>query len=195
MDELISIGAEAEIYRKEDKLVKKRVKKNYRLKIIDEELRSSRTKSEARLLRKAKRSGISVPRIFRKDKYKIVMEYVDGDLLRDSLDNYEKEKREKICRNIGKIILKMHENNIVHGDLTTSNMILKDNKLFLIDFGLSEYSTRIEDKAVDLHLIKQALIAKHNKNWKNYWKNILEKYDNKKVLTRLKKVEERGRKK
>jgi len=55
----------------------------------------------------------------------------------------------------------LHDANIIHGDLTTSNMILKDGKLFLIDFGLGFYSDKVEHKAVDLFLLKQALESKH----------------------------------
>lgn len=195
MAELIGVGAEARLYKKKDLLIKKRVRKNYRLKIIDETLRRERTRREARLLRKARNVGISVPMVVNVGKDEIIMEYVDGELLRDHLDNYGLKKREFVCRELGKIILKMHKNNIVHGDLTTSNMILRNDELFIIDFGLAGHSTRVEDKAVDLHLIKQALVAKHNQYWKKYWNFIIKEYKDKLVLARLEKVERRGRKK
>ena len=96
---------------------------------------------------------------------------------------------------IGKQINTLHGNNIVHGDLTTSNMILEDSNVFFVDFGLGALTKKLEDKAVDLHLIKQALIAKHNKVWKKCFETIIENYRDKHVLERLKSVEKRGRKK
>jgi TP53 regulating kinase-like protein len=68
--------------------------------------------------------------------------------------------------------------------------------LFIIDFGLSFHSQRLEDKAVDLHLIKQALEAKHFQNHEGLFKEFLKNYkpkDYKNILEQLKKVEARGR--
>jgi len=75
-------------------------------------------------------------------------------------------------------------------------MILKNKEVYLIDFGLGFTSRKIEDKAVDIHLLKQALEAKHFKNWETLFKEFLEGYkspDAEKVLTQLEKVEKRGR--
>ncbi|MGC9309811.1 MAG: hypothetical protein ACP5D2_03915, partial [Candidatus Nanoarchaeia archaeon] len=85
--------------------------------------------------------------------------------------------------------------NIIHGDLTTSNLIYK-NKLYIIDFGLSFISRRREDKAVDIHLIKQALEAKHYSNWQTLYKEFLTTYqpeEKQLILSQLEKVESRGR--
>jgi Kae1-associated kinase Bud32 len=107
-----------------------------------------------------------------------------------------------VCEKIGESVGKLHNNNIVHGDLTTSNMILsgkgKDKKLFFVDFGLGFYSKRLEDKAVDVHVFKQALEAKHYKKYEEFLKAFLKGYektceDSGKVLEQLKKVEARGR--
>ena len=69
--------------------------------------------------------------------------------------------------------------------------------LDFIDFGLGFFSNKIEDKAVDLHLLKQALESKHFKKWDENFKEVLKNYkiskDSEKVLERLKKVESRGR--
>jgi Kae1-associated kinase Bud32 len=90
----------------------------------------------------------------------------------------------------------MHDKDIIHGDLTTSNMILKE-KVYFIDFGLGFNSTRIEDKAVDLHLLRQAFESKHYKHFEEFFKEVLEGYklskNWKEVLNRLEKVEMRGR--
>ena len=110
---------------------------------------------------------------------------------------YSKEKQNNVIKEAGKQISLLHKNDIIHGDLTTSNMILsKENKVSIIDFGLGYISKKIEDKAVDLHLIKQALEAKHFKNHEELFKNLIKNYkskDSKKVLERLKAVEKRGR--
>ena len=97
---------------------------------------------------------------------------------------------------LGKQVALMHKNDIIHSDLTTSNIILKDNQVYLIDFGLGYFSKKIEDKAVDLHLIKQALEAKHWQNHEELFKKLIKTYkftDSEKTLERLKAVEKRGR--
>ncbi len=191
---VIAKGAEAEIILKEGKIVKKRVKKNYRLKEIDEKLRKKRTRWEARNMG---RVGEGVPKILNVDENKkeIEMEFIDGKKLSENFDNFSGKKQKKIAGEVGRIVGEIHNKNIIHGDLTTSNMIWK-NKIHLIDFGLSFYSKRIEDKAVDLHLLKQALESKHFQNWRKLFKYIINNYnpENKKeILKRLEKVEKRGR--
>jgi N6-L-threonylcarbamoyladenine synthase/protein kinase Bud32 len=125
----------------------------------------------------------------------ITMEFIDGKKLSESLDSM-KEKLE-VSKQIGINLAKLHDNEIIHGDLTTSNMILKDSILYFIDFGLGFTSKRVEDKAVDLHLIKEALEAKHFNIAKQCFEKILEGYKMSKyyeeVIQRLKKVESRGR--
>jgi tRNA A-37 threonylcarbamoyl transferase component Bud32 len=74
-------------------------------------------------------------------------------------------------------------------------MILEDGEVFFVDFSLGALSKKLEDKAVDLHLIKQALIAKHNNVWKTCFNTLIDCYKDKHVLERLKSVEKRGRKK
>jgi len=99
-------------------------------------------------------------------------------------------------KTIGEQVAILHNLNIIHSDLTTSNMVLSNKKIYFIDFGLSFHSTRIEDKAVDLHLLKQALEAKHFSCWKKLFRSFLKGYNPKeksKILTQLKKVESRGR--
>ena len=123
------------------------------------------------------------------------MEYIKGEPLRDILnkDNYK-----NICSQLGKLVAKMHNNSIIHGDLTTSNMILKDDKIYFIDFGLGAISKKIEDKGTDLHLVKEALNSQHSDICEDCWKLFLKSYiefckDSKEILNRLKKIEQRGR--
>ncbi|MDO8517156.1 MAG: KEOPS complex kinase/ATPase Bud32 [Nanoarchaeota archaeon] len=188
----IAQGAEAIILRDNNKVIKDRISKGYRIPELDEKLRKSRTKSEAKIIEKAGKI-ISSPKIMKVEKFKIEMEFIDGDKLSETLNSYPEKKQFEIMQMLGQEVSKLHENHIIHGDLTTSNTILKENKIFIIDFGLGYISQRIEDKAVDLHLIKQALEAKHYQNWEKLFSAFVKGYTNKEILERLKKVESRGR--
>ena len=189
---IICQGAEAILYQEKNKLIKERIPKTYRIKEIDDKLRKFRTRREGKILEKA---SINVPKVFKIDdnNMKIEMEFIPGKLLKDILDGLSISERNKICRQIGQEISKLHEQNIIHGDLTTSNMIYYQDKIYFIDFGLSFFSHKIEDKAVDLHLLKQALESKHYKHFESTFKTILSSYKNKEVLSRLQIVEKRGR--
>ncbi len=192
---ILAQGAEAIISLNNNQITKNRIKKSYRLPVLDEKLRKRRTKSEAKIINKL-RSIINVPKIISADQNKIIMEYINGKKLSDNLDDLE--NKNEIAEQIGKEIAKLHDNDIIHGDLTTSNMIYKEkeNQVYFIDFGLGFHSKRIEDKAVDLHLIRQALEAKHFLYWKQLFEHIIKGYDSKdknKILEQLKKVEARGR--
>ena len=192
-------GAEAILYLENNNLVKERISKGYRNKTIDNNKRKYPTRKEYKLLVKAKKIGVNVPEILMFDdrEMKLVMEYIKGDLLKKELDNYGKEKRKKICKLIGEQIALMHDNEIIHGDLTTSNMILKKDKVYFIDFGLGFISNKEEHKAVDIHLLKQAFESKHYKYFEDFLNWFLQGYKKsknyQKVMERLEKVEKRGR--
>nr|MBA4404680.1 Kae1-associated kinase Bud32 [Nanoarchaeum sp.] len=191
-------GAEAILYLENNILVKKRISKGYRHKFIDNTKTKYPTRKEYKLLTKASQI-INVPKVLEIDEANSIvkMEYIKGDVLKNTLDSYTKSKREKIARLIGEQTAIMHDNDIIHSDLTTSNMILKNNKVYFIDFGLGYISKKIEDRAVDLHLLKQALESKHYKHYKELYENVLNGYkkskDYQKVLTQLEQVEKRGR--
>jgi len=194
-------GAEAIIILSGDFVIKNRVKKSYRINELDEAIRKRRTKSEAKLLEKASKV-ISIPKIKKTDQKtkEITMDFIDGKKLSDHLDSFPFKKQKEICRKIGENTAKLHDAEIIHGDLTTSNMILIEDrkpKIYFIDFGLGFISHKFEDKAVDLHLLRQALEAKHFRNWEALFAEILRGYskskDSKIVLERLKAVERRGR--
>jgi Kae1-associated kinase Bud32 len=128
------------------------------------------------------------------------MPYIKGKKLSQSLDKFPLNEQKKIMGQIGESIAKLHKNEIIHGDLTTSNMILLKDNVYFIDFGLGYISRKIEDKAVDLHLLKQALEAKHFNHWKELFEEILKIYEKtlgpseaKKVFERIKSIEKRGR--
>jgi Kae1-associated kinase Bud32 len=235
---LLYQGAESKIFLKENFVIKRRIKKSYRIEETDEKLRKLRTRSEARLMQKLQ-GKINVPKLIKVNELEkeIIMQYIEGKKLSDYLDNFNLNKQLEIMKKIGEQTAILHDLNIIHSDLTTSNMILVDKslkqkennkkasqvvsdlpnisklnnsempeheegmkrtnfKIFFIDFGLSFYSSRIEDKAVDLHLLKQALESKHFQNWQKLFETIKKGYnpkDKEKILKQLAKVEKRGR--
>lgn len=193
----LSRGAEAILYLDGDKVIKKRISKGYRIKELDLELRKLRTRSEGKILGKV---NIDRPKVYSVDEkeMEIEMDFIDGNVLRDVLDKLEKKEMVTVSELIGENIGKMHSQDIVHGDLTTSNFIYKDGKVYFIDFGLSFVSKKDEDKAVDLRLLKQALNAKHYNCSDECFESVLNGYKKgnknfKTVLERLNKVELRGR--
>lgn len=188
---LISQGAEAKIYEDSDRIVKERPEKSYRLKEIDSQLRKSRTNREAKVLKKLADAGILVPKLIRKEDNTIIMENLQGEKLRDAFE----QDAEHWGVEIGKIIRKVHDLGIIHGDLTTSNIIVKDGQIYLIDFGLSFFSEKDEDKAVDLHLLEQAIESKHHRTASRALEAVHKGYNDEEVLKRLEKVKARGRNK
>jgi Kae1-associated kinase Bud32 len=196
----IKVGAEAVLYLEDDCLVKERVIKKYRTKEIDEKIRRLRTSLEASLILAARRHGINVPIIFDVDKKgcKIKMEFIDGVRIKEYFYSCSKRDVKEIAEKIGEAIGRMHSAGIVHGDLTTSNMILKDGKVFFIDFGLGFFSKRIEDYGTDLKLLKEALQSTHFEILKICWDNILKGYrreymEAEKVIEKVKEIEARAR--
>ena len=197
--EIIKRGAEAILYIEEGKLVKERIKKSYRIKEIDEKIRRERTTREARLLHAAC-ACVDVPQVFNVDKanFKIIMEYINGHRLKEYLMSCDEQRAAELAYEIGKIVGKLHAAKIIHGDLTTSNMILCEGRLFIFDFGLGFFSDRAEDAATDLSVLKEAVTSVHFKYLNSIWKNILRGYREtnpsaEKVIETLKKVELRGR--
>lgn len=201
--ELIKRGAEAEIYlsewRNRKVVIKKRIPKTYRKEEIDKRLREARTKLEAKLISEARSFGVSTPIIYDVDtkNSQIMMEYVDGERIKEALHHADKEKQQSMCIDIGRCVGKFHKNDLIHGDLTTSNMILKNHKTYFIDFSLGGKSKEIEAKGVDLHLLMEAFESTHSEilDMFNY---VLEGYKNEyheaeKVIQKVKEIEKRGR--
>ena len=196
MSKIISQGAEATIQLQNSKILKIRTKKSYRIPQLDSKLRKLRTRQEAKILEKLSQL-IPVPKIFNinEETSTLTLEYIKGKRLSQHLDKLTNKL--SICKKIGASLAKIHDLGIIHGDPTTSNMIYSKNQVYLIDFGLGFHSQKIEDKAVDLHLIKQALEAKHPKYHISCFKAILTGYKSSSnsslVLKQLEKVERRGR--
>lgn len=164
---IIRRGAEAEIHLTEwlgRKVISKhRVPKKYRLSELDNTLRIHRTKKEAKLISEARRLGVATPIIYDIDliEHKIIMEYIDGPRIKDVLLDMDKSKRREILIKIGSSIGILHNNNIIHGDITTSNILYRDDKLYFIDFSLGDIADDIESKGVDLHLLMEAFESTH----------------------------------
>lgn len=204
---LIKKGAEASLFLEEwhDRkvIMKRRLPKKYRIPELDLMIRSQRTKDEPHIIHKAKEAGVPTPTIFIVDvsDANIVMEYVKGKQVKEVMDEVSKEDRMRLCRLIGSLIGRLHKNGIIHGDLTTSNMILTSfGKVVFVDFGLSERSIELESKGVDLHLMKRTLYSTHYKHAKESFKALMEGYaesvgteETKKVNTKIREIEKRGR--
>ena len=190
---LLAEGAEASIYAKGNKVIKQRHSKGYRIKQLDDKLRLFRTKREAKILERLKKAGLAVPQVIYTKATTINMELIKGKKLRDVLTS---SNCESVGKTIGKNVAVLHDNDVIHGDLTTSNMI-KGKNLYFIDFGLGFFSEKTEDKAVDLHLLKQALKSSHSKIAGKCFTAVVKGYKTYKrsdeVLKRLELVESRGR--
>ena len=200
--QILKRGAEAILYLDSEKnLVKERIKKSYRLPQIDLKLRAERTRAEARLINEASRAGVAVPKIFSVDEkeMKIVMEFISGERLKEIFNSeISLEEKEKLAEKIGESVGKLHAHNLVHGDLTTSNLILHEKRVFFIDFGLGFQSSRAEDFATDLSVLKEALKSTHFKDLNILWPQVISGYrknfpEAEKVFKALENIELRGR--
>lgn len=175
---LIKKGAEGDLYlttwNKQKSILKIRKKKAYRNPSLDEKIRRQRTIREAQIILEAKSFGIDTPLIYLVDSKNcsIVMQHIEGTLVRDLPDS----KLVRCCNKIGYIVGTLHKNGIMHGDLTTSNFILAKNKLVTIDFGLANKTSKPEDHAIDLRLLKEILSSAHVHTMQKAWTSFLSGY-------------------
>jgi TP53 regulating kinase and related kinases len=212
--EIIKQGAEAKLYlgnfNGESCLIKERFVKNYRLAELDKTLTKSRIKAEQKTVKRCEDAGILVPKVFNVDfnERKIYMEYFDKAITAKEFIMQIQKKSEpqveldELTKRIGEVVGKLHANNIIHGDLTTSNILIDptadDYKLIMIDFGLSCYSTSHEDKGVDLYVLERALLSTHS-SLPNLFESILKHYreanpTSQETIKRFEEVRARGRK-
>jgi TP53 regulating kinase-like protein len=204
---LLKKGAEASLFLASwhDKrvVIKARFPKKYRPQELDERIRGYRTVHEPQLMHEAKLAGVPTPTIFQVDMKNaaITMEYVEGKQVKQLLSCVSKMERQELCVRIGELIGKLHGRGVVHGDLTTSNMILgTEGKIFLVDFGLGEKNTELEAKGVDLHLMKRALQSTHYEFAEECFENVMRGYsavlgadEAESVLEKIREIERRGR--
>ncbi len=200
-------GAEASLFLEKwhgrKVIMKRRFPKKYRLAEIDRKIRIYRTIHEAQLLHYAKEAGVPTPTVFMVDlaDSNIIMESVEGKPMKQVLGDLHFEERRNLSRQIGELIGRLHRNDIIHGDLTTSNMILTPNgKVVFVDFGLGEKSVELEQRGVDIHLLKRAFQSIHFRIAKECFSAVLEGYAKvlgeeatKKVLGKVREIEKRGR--
>jgi TP53 regulating kinase-like protein len=204
---LIKKGAEASLFIADwhgrKVIMKKRLPKKYRPPLLDERIRTYRTIHEPQLLHEAKKAGVSAPLVYLVDvrNATIIMEFIDGRQIKQLLGEVSEAERKRFCLKIGESISKLHKNGIVHGDLTTSNMIMIDSgEIFFVDFGLGEKTYETEAKAVDLHLAKRALQSVHFRFAKECFDAVIEGYSRVlgaesvgSVLVKVREIERRGR--
>jgi len=199
---LLKRGAEAELrrttYLGREAVEKARVRKGYRLPALDDELRRARIRTEAKLIGEARAAGVPVPILYDIDlvENRLVMEFIEGPTAKAVLDAGGKAA-DDLCRKVGETIARLHGADIVHGDLTTSNMILRAGRLVLIDFSLGEKTSSVESKGVDLRLLKEALVGAHGRG-PEYFEAVARAYRRRysnaaDVLAKAKEIEERGR--
>jgi Kae1-associated kinase Bud32 len=198
MKKIIQRGAEAILYLEKGKLVKERIPKGYRIPELDRKIRKQRTKGEAKLMERSRGTGLRVPGAGVNGDFRIVMDYIQGKKLKDVLNRMSPKERDRVCGRIGEIAAKLHANGIIHGDLTTSNMILKGNEVFLVDFGLGKFSSAVEDQAVDLFLLYEALKSTHFRSLPECWEGVLKAYGQnypiaEEVLKKIEKIKKRRR--
>lgn len=205
--QLIKKGAEANLYLADwhgrKVIMKKRLPKKYRLSKLDEQIRTYRSIHEPQLMHEAKKVGVPTPTIFLVDvkNATIIMEFIEGKQVKQLLNEISESKRHRLCLEIGRLVGSLHKHEIIHGDLTTSNMIQNsEGKIFLVDFGLGEKNGELEAKGVDLHLMKRAFQSIHFRYAEECFKTVLEGYSKivdaktvKNVLDKIKEIERRGR--
>ncbi len=188
--EVIASGAEAVIALEGDIIIKTRVEKRYRLSELDRSIRRERTRTEARLISEARRCGVPTPIIRDVTEFEIKMENIDGIALKDIITPLLSEQT-------GELIGKLHTCGLVHGDLTTSNILWKDKKLFLIDFGLAHIDKTLEARGVDIHVLFQTFESTHENHevlieaFKKGYERTFGYAD--KVFERVREIESRGR--
>ena len=202
---LIKKGAEAELYRMSwmgrDSVIKRRIRKLYRNPDLDLYIRITRTGLEAKLLSEARKLGVPTPIVYSLDvkNTEIIMSFISGPPLKKIIPEMDRETLYEIFSLIGRLVGKLHKGGIVHGDLTTSNMILKGDLLFLIDFGLGDHSSDLEARGVDIHLMRRALESSHHEVSKCAFEGFISGYEEvmggetKDILRRVNEIRRRGR--
>lgn len=205
--EVVSIGAEARVEKQRILgtwiLTKTRTPKGYRHAELDQRLRKERTSREAKMIHQVKAWGVRTPLLYNADLQNatLYLEYVDAPRLKHVLldSKIKKTEKEKFVEGFAKMIATLHTNGVVHGDLTTSNVLVskgKGRELVLIDFGLSVYSKKLEDLAVDLVNLKKTFTATHAdypEGWEIVQRAYLQHGGSKSVLKQMDEVEKRIR--
>lgn len=167
-DVILALGAESVIFKtqrwNQSFALKWRKSKPYLLEEIDSLLRKTRTSKECKTLTTARELGVRTPAVYSVDlnSYSILMDFIEGTQFKLLAERVSQKQLLKLCQRFGRSIAQLHQGGVVHGDPTTSNVIVDQHlRLWLIDFGLSEMNATVEMKGVDLHLIRRALETTH----------------------------------
>jgi len=208
MPKLVAKGAEAELFLQSlwfgrTVLAKRRAKKKYRPSELDQSILEYRTIHEAEIIHRAKEAGVSTPIIYMVDvpRATIYMQYVEGRVVRRMLDELPEDKRLNLFHRIGVLVGKLHNKGIIHGDLTTSNMILTaTDRIYFVDFGLAELTGEVEKRGVDLHLMKRMLMSTHYRYAEECFSSFLKGYQEvmgneatAEIVRKIDEIERRGR--
>ena len=184
-------------------VIKYRLPKRYRNPQIDSLLRSKRTIAESKALSDLNEAAMPVPTILDVNPAEgiIIMKKIEGDRLKDRIDSLNPEQNRAIFHTVGFQVGKMHSLGRIHGDLTTSNIIYTPTKdLYFIDFGLTQSSIAIEERAVDLHLFKSVMQSTHGKWFHSLFPEFLQGYQQglgskeaNDIIAKIDEIELRGR--
>ncbi len=200
---LLKKGAEADIYSTKwqgdvNAILKIRKAKDYRNQYLDSQIRRKRTMRESQMLCKVKSFGVPAPLVYfmNLQDASITMQNIPGTPVHDL--NFSKIV--SLSGQIGNLVGRLHKNGVMHGDLTTSNFILYQDTVFVIDFGLSQNTVRPEDHAVDLRLIREILGSAYARIMHDAWDNFVAGYQEivgcaytKTILRLVTMIESRGR--
>jgi len=203
---LVAKGAEADLWLDPNwngvrALLKRRGEKRYRHPELDREIRHQRTLHEASMIHRAKGAGVPTPVIYQvdPDEATIVMEYVDGEKVRDIVEDLSGEERHDLFKLIGLLAGRLHGAGIIHGDLTTSNIINTAEGPVFVDFGLGEASSETEKRGVDLNLMHRMLTSTHFRHTEELFTAFREGYveglgeEAEEALGRMEEISRRGR--
>ena len=203
---LIYTGAEACIYLQEwfgePAIRKHRLPKAYRVPKLDDAIRHLRTAHEATMLREARKLGVAVPTVLHvdPDSSSLIMDYINGKTLKQELYVLPASARRSRCYELGELLGLMHKGGIVHGDVTLSNVISTNDDLFMIDFGLGNFSKENEDMGVDLLLLNRSIRSTHYLMHSELFKSFMKGYSNVvgakfslDIIQKMREVERRGR--
>ncbi|XP_072386945.1 EKC/KEOPS complex subunit TP53RK [Diabrotica undecimpunctata] len=217
---LIKQGAEARIYKGsylgKVTIAKERFTKTYRIPTLDTDLTKKRIIAESRALVRCKAAGLRTPALYLVDfkRKTIFMEFIEhSQTVKDFIEEHSDriEELSEFFFRIGKLLGTLHSNNIIHGDLTSSNILVvnkyakddfknfNDLDLMPIDFGLSFIDSKTEEKGVDLYVLERALLSTHSVA-EQLFPKILEGYKeefkngSQKILLKFEEVRARGRK-
>jgi TP53 regulating kinase and related kinases len=181
---------------------KVRVPLPYRLPVLDEAIRHQRTVREAQMIHAARSAGVQSPHIYDVDlaAATLVLEHISGQRLKDLIPHLDGRRTSRLLSRLGSVAASLHKGGIMHGDLTTANVIVRDGDLVLLDFGLALHSDRVEDHAVDLRLIKETLTGAHPTIARAGMRSLLEGYAavagparGRAVQRQVRSIERRGR--